>query len=218
LMQQLFPSPRETSPAIRFPEFQDAEEWQEKMLGDLGELVSGLTYSPQDVCEDGLLVLRSSNVQHGAISLDDKVFVRKDVKGVNLSKPDDILICVRNGSKSLIGKNALIPEGMPLCTHGAFMTIFRTPFAKFVYQLLQTDAYERQVAADLGATINSINGAQLKKYKFYVPGLAEQQKISDCLSCVDTLINSAAQRVEALKTHRTALIQKIFPLSNEATE
>src|SRR5690606_8747131 len=161
LMQQLFPREGETVPRLRFPEFREAEEWKEKALGQLGKLVSGLTYSPDDVRDEGLLVLRSSNVQDGRIVLDDNVYVRPNIKGASPSLPNDILICVRNGSKSLIGKNALIPEGMPPCTHGAFMTVFRTIAAKFIIQLFQTEAYEKQVAADLGATINSINGNQL---------------------------------------------------------
>ncbi len=44
-------------PRLRFPEFHNAEEWEEKRLGDLGTLVSGLTYSPTDVQDGGLLRL-----------------------------------------------------------------------------------------------------------------------------------------------------------------
>ena len=175
-----------TVPKLRFPEFRDAGEWEEKELGQLGKLVSGLTYSPDDVRDKGLLVLRSSNIQNGMITLGDNVFVRTDIKGVNLSSPNDILICVRNGSKSLIGKNALIPEGMPPCTHGAFMTVFRSDYFKFIFHLFQTEKYEKQVSADLGATINSINGNHLKKYKFYIPIFEEeQQTIADCLGSLD---------------------------------
>ena len=150
-------------PKLRFPEFRGALDWKETRLGQLGELVSGLTYSPDDVRETGLLVLRSSNVQNGKIALDDCVYVDPAIKGANLSQANDILICVRNGSVALIGKNALIPEGIPLCTHGAFMTVFRSKSAKFVFQLFQSDKYQKQVAGDLGATINSINGGQFVK-------------------------------------------------------
>ncbi|MDR6982164.1 type I restriction enzyme S subunit [Rheinheimera pacifica] len=216
LMQRLFPREGETVPQLRFPEFKDCGEWEPKLLGKLGELVSGLTYSPEDVRDEGLLVLRSSNVQNGAVSLDDNVYVRPDIKGANLSKPNDILVCVRNGSKPLIGKNALLPEGLPLCTHGAFMTIFRAKNPKFVFQLFQTYAYERQVAADLGATINSINGNQFKKYEFYVPKSEdEQQKIADCLSSLDELIAAEADKLEALKTHKKGLMQQLFPVLDE---
>ena len=211
LMQQLFPREGEIQPRLRFPEFQNAGNWEETRLGRLGELVSGLTYRPDDVRETGLLVLRSSNVQNGAISLDDCVYVDPDIKGANLSLPNDILICVRNGSAALIGKNALIPGGMPLCTHGAFMTVFRSKSAKFVFQLFQTSKYQKQVAGDLGATINSINGSQLIKYKFVVPKPVEQQKIADFLFSIDELVAAQAQKLAALKTHKKGLMQQLFP-------
>ena len=214
LMQQLFPCEGETVPRLRFPEFREAGEWIKIKLRDLGKLIPGLTYSPEDVLEEGLLVLRSSNVQDGNVVLNDNVFVTPDIKGANLSKPGDILICVRNGSKPLIGKNALIPKGLPSCTHGAFMTVFRSKHPEFTYQLFQTASYKKQVAADLGATINSINGNNLKKYEFLIPkSEVEQQKIADCLSSVDALIAAQTEKLEALKVHKKGLMQQLFPSS-----
>lgn len=219
LLQKLLPQEGETLPRLRFHEFRDAGEWEEKRLGDLGRLVSGLTYSPKDVQDDGLLVLRSSNIQNGEVTLDDCVYVRRDVNGANLTQPDDILICVRNGSKSLIGKNAIVPNGMPVCTHGAFMTVFRaSSVPHFAYALLQTTAYQKQVAADLGATINSINGSQLLKYCFTVPKLlAEQQRIAECLSSLDVAIAGQARKLDILRRHKQGLLQQLFP-SQDAAE
>ena len=217
LMQQLFPREGDTQPRLRFPEFQNADEWEETRLEKLGKLISGLTYSPDDVRDSGLLVLRSSNVQNGEIALDDCVYVDPSIKGANLSQPEDILICVRNGSKALIGKCALIPQGMPLCTHGAFMTVYRADTPSFVFQLFQSDRYQKQVAGDLGATINSINGSQFLKYKFFVPKPAEQKRIADFLASLDTLITATTQELETLKTHKKGLMQQLFP-SAEAVE
>ncbi|MCA3057924.1 MAG: restriction endonuclease subunit S [Rhodocyclaceae bacterium] len=218
LMQQLFPREGESQPRLRFPEFQNAGEWEETRLGRMGELISGLTYSPEDVRESGLLVLRSSNVQQGEIALDDCVYVDPSIKGANRSQPNDILICVRNGSKALIGKCALIPEGMPLCTHGAFMTVFRAQTPGFVFQLFQSSRYQKQVAGDLGATINSINGSQLLKYEFFVPKASEQKRIASFLQSVDALMSAETQKLEALKTHKKGLMQQLFPsaLAGEA--
>ena len=216
LIQQLFPREGETQPRLRFPEFQNADEWEETRLEKLGKLISGLTYSSDDVRESGLLVLRSSNVQNGEIALDDCVYVDPSIKGANLSQPEDILICVRNGSKALIGKCALIPEGMPLCTHGAFMTVFRADTPSFVFQLFQSDRYQKQVAGDLGATINSINGSQFLKYEFFVPKPAEQKRIADFLASLDTLITAATQELATLKTHKKGLMQQLFPALVEA--
>ncbi len=227
LLQQLFPRPErtengktipaETTPRLRFPEFRGRGEWAVKKLGDLGTLIGGLTYSPADVQEDGLLVLRSSNIQNGEISLEDCVYVRRDVKGANLSEPDDILICVRNGSKSLIGKSAMIPSGLPDSTHGAFMTVFRASAPHFASTLLQSSAFYKQVAADLGATINSINVNQLLRYRFTVPEPAEQQRIADCLSSIDEFITAQAKKVELLRTHKRGLMQGLFPKMEDTT-
>jgi len=211
LMQQLFPLEGETQPRLRFPEFRGKQRWEETQLDQLGGLVSGLTYRPDDVRQSGLLVLRSSNIQNGEIALDDNVHVDPGIKGANLSKPNDILICVRNGSKALIGKTALIPEGMPMCTHGAFMTVFRAHTPRFIFQLFQTARYRQQVAQDLGATINSINGQQLLGYKFLVPKPPEQQRIADCLSGLDALIATSTRKLEALNRHKRGLRQRLFP-------
>lgn len=203
-------------PRLRFPDFKKTDQWKEQPLDKLGKLINGLTYSPDDIRDNGLLVLRSSNIQNGQIVLDDNVYVRTAVKGANLSQPNDILICVRNGSKALIGKNAIIPAGMPLSTHGAFMTVFRSHIPSFVFQLFQTDAYNRQVAGDLGATINSINGSNFLKYKFLIPSNPiEQQKIADCLSSLDNLIAAESGKLEALKAHKKGLMQQLFPTEGE---
>lgn len=215
LMHQLFPQEGETQPRLRFPEFEGAGEWDEVRLSTLGDLVSGLTYSPDDVREEGLLVLRSSNIQGGKIDLNDCVYVDPNIKGANLSQPNDILVCVRNGSTALIGKTALIPDAMPLCTHGAFMTVFRSRVPKLVFQLFQTTRYQKQVAGDLGATINSINGAQFLRYKFFVPKFPEQQRIADCLTSLDDLIAVEAQKLDTLKTHKKGLMLQLFPQVGE---
>lgn len=215
LMQQLFPAEGETTPRLRFPEFAGRSEWKEVPLSKLGSLVSGLTYRPEDVRDSGLLVLRSSNIINGEIVLEDCVYVDPQIRGAELLLPSDILICVRNGSKALIGKSALIPHGMPECTHGAFMTVFRSPTPHFVFQLFQTPQYQKLVAADLGATINSINGAALLKYKFRVPSELEQKKIANLLSTVDAWISAHARRIDCLKRHKYGLMQQLFPSLDE---
>jgi type I restriction enzyme S subunit len=212
LMQNLFPQEGEKVPKYRFKEFENDGAWETKELSKLGDLINGLTYSPDDVRGNGLLVLRSSNVQNGLIDLNDCVYVRTDIPGANLSKPNDILVCVRNGSKNLIGKNAIIPKGLPLATHGAFMTVFRATNPEFVFQLFQTDFYDTQVKADLGATINSINGKNFLKYEFPIPkNPNEQNKIAKCLSSLDDIVTAQTKKLNLLKLHKTGLLQGLFP-------
>jgi type I restriction enzyme S subunit len=195
-------------PLLRFPEYKG--NWKRIELGNIGSFLNGLTYSPDNIRGKGLLVLRSSNVQGGRLAFKDNVFVNVEVKEELLSKLGDILICVRNGSKKLIGKNALITEECPKATHGAFMSVFRSEDSSFAFQLLQTEKYRRQVFVDLGATINSINGSNLKKYKFYSPKSREAEEIATFLSIVDKKISLLKQKHEQLVQYKKGMMQKLF--------
>ena len=206
VMQKIF------SQKIRFPQPDGSPfpAWERKKLGELGEVIAGLTYSPSDVEKEGLLVLRSSNVQDGKLAFDDCVFVNTVVNSKSLSRESDILICVRNGSTNLIGKNALIPKNIPPSTHGAFMVIFRSNRNSFIFQLFQTDMYKRQVYQDLGARINSINSDRLRKYRFLIPCIEEQEKIANFLTTLDRKIETLSRQIDQTEQFKKGLLQKMF--------
>ena len=165
------------------------EGWTIKKLDDIGECRIGLTYSPDDVCDSGgTLVLRSSNIQKGRITYDDNVRVVGEVPKKALVKTGDILICVRNGSRSLIGKSAIISPADADNAFGAFMAILRTDHSEFVFQLFQTDDFKRQVHRTLGATINQITNADLRSFSFLFPPVPKQRKIAELLRTWDKAI------------------------------
>lgn len=186
-------------------------DWEVKKLGNLGNLLSGLTYSPDNICEkNGVLVLRSSNVQEGQITFDDNVFVKVRKGEFNPVKRGDILICVRNGSKSLIGKCATINEKAEGMAFGAFMTVFRGSYNDYLIHVFNTDIYNREIHRNLGATINSINGSDLKEFKIPLPPLPEQQKIAAILSTWDEAISKTQQLINQLKERNSGLQQKML--------
>ena len=195
-------------PQLRFPEF--SGEWEDGKLGNYGNLINGLTYSPDNIVDEGLLVLRSSNVQNGQIYLNDNVYVNLDVDDTALTREDDILICVRNGSKRLIGKSTIINKNLPKSTHGAFMTVFRGESNKFISHWFHSSIYYKEVHKNLGATINSINGSNLKKFKTIFPLKPEQQKIAAFLTAVDTKIEQLSKKQELLGEYKKGLMQQIF--------
>lgn len=185
-------------------------DWKVEKLGSLGKVISGLTYSPDDVNEDGVLVLRSSNIQDRQLKFSDNVYVNVGVESFNPVKNGDILICVRNGSKSLIGKNALITEQIEGVAFGAFMSIFRGDFNNYLFQVFNTDIYYREIHKNLGATINSINGSDLKEFKIPIPSLPEQQKIASMLSTWDLAIDNCKIIIEELKLRNIGLVQQLL--------
>lgn len=185
-------------------------EWKIVELGKVGEVVNGLTYSPDDVDETGVLVLRSSNIQNGSLSFKDNVFVKVNDTNFNAVQSNDILICVRNGSRNLIGKNTIIPKGVEGLAFGAFMTVYRSKFNPFFIHVFDTEIYYHQINQNLGATINSINNSDLKKFKVPFPPLPEQQKIAAILNKWDELIETQTQLITTKEKQKTSLMQKLL--------
>lgn len=164
-------------------------DWQVKKLGEIGDCLIGLTYTPGQVREHGTLVLRSSNVANGKLVFGDNVFVEADIPERIMVQENDILICVRNGSRDLIGKSALVDRRAKGMTFGAFMAVFRTPAASFVFNQFQSEVIKRQIHEHLGATINQITNKSLKSFQIpYTEDPAEQHAIATALSDVDELI------------------------------
>ena len=141
-------------PKIRFSMFM--KSWELYKLTDRVMLYSGLTYSPNDICSFGTLVLRSSNVKEGEISLLDNVYVKTAVVNSENVNVGDIIVVVRNGSRNLIGKHALIKYPMRDTVIGAFMTGIRSDIPSFTNALLSSKRFNQEVEKNLGATINQI--------------------------------------------------------------
>lgn len=187
------------------------EDWAVKPLGELGEALIGLTYKPSDVREHGTLVLRASNILNDALAFDDNVFVDVDVPQRIKVRPGDVLICVRNGSRRLIGKTALLDERAVGMTFGAFMAIFRSPIGTLVSYLFQSEVLKRQINQHLGATINQITNKNLKSFRVPVsPYDDERRAIRVALSDVDALL-AGLDRLVAKKRHlKVAALQQLL--------
>ena len=184
--------------------------WKVVRLGEIGKVINGLTYSPDNVSNNGLLVLRSSNINDNSIVLNnDDVYV-KGISKFNKTLENDILICVRNGSKNLIGKSALITEKHKDLAFGAFMAIFRSNYNLFLIHIFKTNTFFKQVKNDLGATINSINNGNLLNFKIPLPPLDEQEKIAEILSTWDEAIILTINLIESKKQFKKALMQNLL--------
>ena len=203
-------------PKLRFKADDGSQfpDWERKCLSDIASFHSGLTYTPDDVVdsENGILVFRSSNIQNGRISYNDNVYVDKELKERNYVKLHDIVVCVRNGSKALVGKNALVTESDLNATWGAFMTVIRAKQNyEFVHQYLNSTFFKKEMYKDSGtATINQITTAMLNDCKLFVTSLPEQQKIAEFLSTIDTVIAKQKETVSAWEERKKGVMQKLF--------
>ena len=187
------------------------EGWDVKTLGEIGQSLIGLTYQPSDVGSDGILVLRASNIQDGTLRFDDNVFVDTSVPERIMARIGDILICVRNGSRDLIGKCAPLDERAQGMTFGASSAVFRTPSYRFVYYQLKSAALKRQIHEHLGATINQITNKSLNSFSVPLPRQEfEQEAIAGALSDVDALIGSLEQLLTKKRQLKQGAMQELL--------
>lgn len=208
MLQKMFPQNGQTVPEIRFAGFTDA--WEQRKFPEFVSFFNGLTYTPDDVQEMGTLVLRSSNVKNGEIIDADNVYVNDKVATSENVQVGDIIVVVRNGSRALIGKHAQIKASMPNTVIGAFMNGIRSEHSSFVNALLDTSAFENEIAKNMGATINQITGYMFSKMEFMVPSEEEQQQIGQFFSNLDHLITLHQHKCEQLQSMKKFMLQNMF--------
>lgn len=154
--------------------------WPMKRLPDAASYSIGLTYKPENVCEDGTIVLRSGNIQEGEIDLYDLVRVNTPIRDNLWVKEGDILMCSRNGSASLVGKVAQIKSIKEPMTYGAFMTIIRSDYSDYLYLYFQSGDFRDQISGGKSSTMNQITQKMLDKIEIPLPN----QQIINSLSAI----------------------------------
>lgn len=192
----------------RLPGFEG--KWEKTTLGEIGECIIGLTYKPENVVEHGLLVLRSSNIQNGQLVYDDNVYVNIEVPDHLVTRTGDILVCVRNGSRALIGKCAVINESAAGLTFGAFMSIYRTEYWRFIAHAFQAHGIQRQIRDNIGATINQITNKDMKAFRVLLPPEDEQNEIAAVLSDMDAEIAVLEQRRDKTRALKQGMMQELL--------
>jgi type I restriction enzyme S subunit len=186
-------------------------DWDCIQLGNIGDCIIGLTYKPSDVKDYGRLVLRSSNINENRLVFTDNVYVDIPIKDDLVVQENDILICVRNGSRNLIGKCALIDKKSTGQTFGAFMSVFRSIYGRYLFNCFQSSIIKKQLNEIMGATINQITNKDLKS--FYVPlpnNDEEQQAIAEALSDVDAVVSSLTKLINKKKNIKQGAMQELL--------
>ncbi len=126
-------------------------------------------------------------------------------------RPDDVLICVRNGSRDLIGKSALLDERTRGMTFGAFMAVYRSPIGRLASYLFQSAILKRQINEHLGATINQITNKSLNSFRVPVsPSVLEQRTIATALSDMDMLLAGLDRLITKKRAIKQATMQQLL--------
>jgi type I restriction enzyme, S subunit len=205
LMQQLFPSDGETIPKLRFLEFRDAGEWEEKTLGKVAE---NLDNRRVPITEGDRF--KGKIPYYGASGIVDYV---KDFIF------DEELLCISEDGANLVARTYPIAfpiSGKTWVNNHAHVLRFANPATQKIIE-----NYLNSIKLDdflTGMAQPKLNKAMLDSIPILLPSINEQQKIADCLSSLDELITAQKQKLETLKTHKKGLMQQLFPQISEGTE
>lgn len=186
------------------------KSWKWCRLSNIGSTNIGLIYHPEDIANDGVIVIRSNNIVNGKMSYIDLVKVNSSIRENQYLNKNDIVICVRNGSKALVGKCAIFDGNSKEMTFGAFMAVFRTPFYRYVYCYLNTPVFRKNFENDDTKQINQITQNILKNALIPLPPINEQYRIVDTVdkifNVLDMIDELQAQYITDKKVLRTKLL------------
>lgn len=177
-----------------------------KTILEVADTFTGLTYKPSDTAPEGTLVLRSSNIKDARLCFDNNVFVQmSSIPARAIAHENDILVCVRNGSRSLIGKAAIIPKTEKPMAFGAFMTVLRAKpniiNYRYLFHVWQSPRIQSVMHGDDAMPINQITSRELSKVKIPVPSLEIQNII---VGFLDRFENLSYDLVSGLPTEIAA--------------
>lgn len=195
------------------PPFEIPDSWEWVKLDEIATSNIGLTYSPKDIVEDGVPVYRSNNIKDNKICLDEIVSVSCHILDKQYLHNGDLLICARNGSRRLVGKNTIIENLEHPTSFGAFMAVCRSCYNPWIKLLLDSAYFNSYLDESNSTAINQITQKMLLNFVLPFPPQKEQSRIIAAFSSTECIIDSVEQRESELKTNITNLKSKILDLA-----
>ena len=189
--------------------------WTWCRLGSVGESIIGLTYKPGDISSSGVPVLRSGNIKNNKLDLSDIVRVSCSINENLFLIKNDILVCVRNGSRRLVGKSLLLSNELEKpSTFGAFMAVIRSPLNKFIKVFLDTQLFRDELFLTHQETvINQITQKNLSNALIPLPPLKEQKRIVEAIENLTNNISSLDEEYSLIEEKISLAKSKLLDLA-----
>ena len=181
-----------------------------KKIDEVAVLNKGITYSPDDISKEGIIVLRSGNIKGNAFDLEDIVRISKKISNDKLVNENDILMCNRNGSVNLVGKVAKIPKLEEKMTFGTFMTIVRSEIFEYLFVFFQMNAFREQIKFQTAVAINQISLPLLASVKVPIPTNELIKEFADFVEQVDKSGEAVKKSLEKTQQLYDSLMQEYF--------
>ena len=209
MLQKLFPVNGARIPTVRFATFK--EEWEQRKLGDLSEIVRGASPRPiQDKkwfdSNSNVGWLRISDVteQNGRITyLEQKISKAGQEKTRVLFEPHLLLSIAATVGKPVVN---YVNTGV----HDGFL-IFLNPIfdREFMFQWLEMFRLKWHKYGQPGSQVN-LNSELVRNQEIMIPPIKEQVIIGGFFKQLDDTIALHQQALDKLKLLKQSLLQKMF--------
>ena len=205
---------------MRFPEF--SGEWIESKLGDIADFSKGAGISKDQRSEKGNpCILYGELYTRYKSEVITNVFSKTALPDSDLvkSKANDIIIPASGETAEDIATARCVPFDNILL--GGDLNIIRLHEQDgkfFSYQLHGVRKYDIATVAQ-GVSVVHLHAGDLKGISVKYPShIAEQEKISQILGLIDDRIATQSKIIKELTTLRSALLEKVFQVSNPTLE
>ena len=184
--------------------------WEVKKIVEIADATIGLTYKPENVADNGVIVLRSGNIQNSALDFTDILRVETNIPSHKYVKDGDILMCTRNGSLRHVGKVAIIKNLNEQMTYGAFMTVIRSEMNPYLYGYFNTPAFRDSLIHGKTTTINQITVKMLNETSLPIPPLPLQQSFARKIEAIEAMKSKVREAKKEAETLLAARMQYWF--------
>jgi len=184
--------------------------WPLVKLSAIAEYRIGLTYKPEAVSSSGIAVLRSGNIQNSQLCYEDTIYVNSKVEPKLLLKKNDILMCARNGSQSLVGKVALIENDISNTTYGAFMMAISSKYYVYLFEYFRSQAFRRLISVGSTTTINQVTTRMLNSIVIPLPDLDNINRFALYHSQINKLKSDVQKSIDETQLLMDSLMQEYF--------
>jgi len=206
-------------PRLRFPEFRGADPWEVRTIEELSDKIAQggtPTTSCPDYWNGDIPWITPAEMGDDAVHHYTETTLRTiSTEGLRNSSAEVLPVnSVIISSRAPIGYVTV--NKIPMATNQGCKGIVpkKCVYHEFLYFSL-LNAKSRLHDLGAGAGFKEISATTLKTFSISVPKYPEQQKIADCLSSLDEVIELEAKRFEALKAHKKGLLQQLFPREGE---
>lgn len=213
-LQSMFPQEGETTPRVRFKGFEG--EWEKVKFGEIAKISRGLTYSPFNLRDKGVRVLRSSNIDEDVFVISESdVFVNKECINIEYAEDGNILVTAANGSPRLVGKHAIINNiGTNPTVVGGFMLLISSNESAFLNASMSSIWYSNFLKVGVSGgngAIGNLSKQDLEDTELLIPNKkAERNHIATYFTSLDRQITLQTQRLEKLKQIKAACLDNMF--------